>query len=149
MPSVVLRPATEEDIEFVFRVTEDAMRGHVEATWGRWLVEEQRENCIRSFNEGTHKIIRSDAEEVGVLAVAEHPTHVQLEKLYLMAGARRQGLGSHLLAQVVGLAHASHRPVRLRVLAVNTAAQRFYKGHGFTVSSQTPERVFMERACET
>jgi ribosomal protein S18 acetylase RimI-like enzyme len=36
--------------------------------------------------------------------------------------------------------------VRLRVLKVNTAAQRFYVEHGFRVESETPERVFMTHA---
>ena len=141
-----LRAAAENDMEFVHQVTEDAMREYVEATWGRWAPVEQREKCRKSFNPNTHKIVQVGGKEVGVLAVQEHVTHVQLEKLYLLAGSRRCGLGSELLQHVVRIGQAKHLPVRLRVLAVNTAAQRFYARHGFTVSSRTTERVFMECA---
>ncbi|MFN8523324.1 MAG: GNAT family N-acetyltransferase [Chloroflexota bacterium] len=148
MDGVGLRPATDGDIELVYRITEDAMRGYVEATWGRWESDEQREYCRRSFSTGTHRIVQVDGEDVGVLAVAEHPTHVQLEKLYLLAASRRRGVGSELLPRVLGVGQSAGLPVRLRVLAVNIAAQRFYARHGFTVSEHTAERVFMERAYE-
>jgi hypothetical protein len=31
-----LSPTSESDLDFVYRVTEAAMRGHVEKTWGIW-----------------------------------------------------------------------------------------------------------------
>ena len=41
MPLLRTRPATLEDLAFTYAITEDAMRGYVEETWGGWDEEEQ------------------------------------------------------------------------------------------------------------
>lgn len=143
MESIELFPASMEDEAFAFRVTEAAMRGYVEQTWGRWNADEQRANHSTSFKPDTHQIVRVGEQAAGILAVVEHPSHVQLEKLYLLPEFRNQGVGAYLLALVLAHAKSSGKPLRLRVLAVNKSAQRFYIRHGLQVTETTLERVFM------
>jgi ribosomal protein S18 acetylase RimI-like enzyme len=140
-----LRQATSSDEPLAFGITEAAMRSYVEATWGTWVAEEQAENHRKSFKPQTHQIVVTGSTVAGIIAVEEHPSHVQLEKLYLLPEFRRQGIGSNLLRSVVEQALKVQKPVRLRVLRVNTSAQRFYVKHGFQVTDETPERCFMER----
>ena len=121
------------------------MRPYVEATWGRWNPKEQFENHRKSFDPATHQVVLSGISVVGILAVAEHSSHVQIEKLYLLPEFRNRGFGASLLQSVVESARTVGKPVRLRVLRVNTSAQRFYAKYGFRVTSETPERCFMER----
>ena len=135
-----------EDVAFAFDVTETAMREYVEATWGPWIVEQQRELHANSFDLQTHSVVVLDGVPSGILAVQEVHDHVQLEKLYLLPAARNRGLGSVLLNRVIERSRALKKPVHLRVLAVNTSAQRFYGRHGFVVVQTTKERVFMECA---
>ena len=52
-----LRPAIEADFEFVYSVTEAAMRGYVEQTWGPWDPSVQCDNARRSFRPATYQII--------------------------------------------------------------------------------------------
>lgn len=140
---VSLRAATTDDLAFGYTVTESAMRAYVEQTWGAWDEAGQRALNQRTFTPDTHRIVCVDGQPVGIVAVEHHALHVQLEKLYLLPVARGRGVGSQVLSGVLQAAFAAGRPVKLRVLAVNLAAQRFYRRHGFEVTITTPERLFM------
>lgn len=163
-----LRPATPADLDLTFAITEDAMRGYVEATWGRWDAAEQRAKHEANFTPQTHRIIEvsaglhgdaaqaeappdgdaggADRVPAGFVAVEDLPEHLWLVKLYLLAPFRGQGLGSAVLRGVMANAAALGKPVYLRVLRVNTGAQALYRRHGFAVVGEAPERLFMQRA---
>jgi ribosomal protein S18 acetylase RimI-like enzyme len=138
------RPAMDSDAQLVYEVTEAAMRSYVERTFGPWVPSFQQETIGKSFDPTTHQIILVNGEVAGILVAPVHDSHVQLEKLYLFPRFQRQGIGSHLVQQLVQMAVASSKPIRLRVLAVNVGARRLYERLGFAVSSVTPERIFME-----
>lgn len=141
---ITLRPAQPSDLEFSFEVTEATMRGYVESTWGQWEPSFQHERHTQSFNPRTHQVILFAGEAAGILAVEQHHTHVLLEKLYILPRFQNQGIGSVILQDILRGARSQGKPVRLRTLTVNAAAQRFYQRHGFVITEHTPERVFME-----
>lgn len=145
MPALSLRSATAGDLALTYAITEEAMRGHVEATWGRWDADEEFRKHQRNFTPQTHRIILMDDREAGMLAIEDFPTYTWLVKLYLRAAFRGRGLGSALLQQVIADASALDKPVHLQVLRVNTRAQQLYYRHGFTVAHETPERLFLQR----
>ena len=138
-----LRDATEADLQATYEITEDAMRGYVEETWGTWNPEEQQQKHRLNFTPETHRIILVEDEVAGIIAVEDLPSHVWLVKLYLLARFRGQGIGSHLLGGVLTNAKAQGKPVTLRVLRVNKRAQALYAKHGFHVTEETPERLVM------
>jgi GNAT superfamily N-acetyltransferase len=140
-----LRQATLDDEVSAFTVMEEAMRCYVEATWGPWDAELQAENHRLSFKPESHQLVIVEHQLAGLVAVEEHSSHHQLEKLYLLSPFRNQGFGAVLLQTVVDQANAVAKPVRLRVLKVNVSAQRFYAKHGFKITDETAERCFMER----
>jgi ribosomal protein S18 acetylase RimI-like enzyme len=141
---VELRPATPDDGQLVYEVTEAAMRRYVEQAFGPWIESFQREVIAKSFDPATHRVVLIDGREAGLVAVGEHASHLQLEKIYLLPHCQRHGVGSRLLKQIVESAAKSGKPVRLRVLAVNTDARRWYERFGFVVTKATAERLFME-----
>jgi GNAT superfamily N-acetyltransferase len=143
-----LQPAIPQDSRFVFEVMELTMRPYVEATWGPWDAEFQWKGHLATFAAETHRIILVDGSPAGVLLVADADLHLQLEKLFLLPQFHNQGLGSRVLQSVVVDAAAAAKPIRLRVLRVNVAAQRFYLRHGFSVTETTEERLFMQLACQ-
>lgn len=166
-PEFHLRLATPADLDLTFAITEDAMRGYVEATWGGWDAAEQHAKHEANFTPATHRIIEvsaclhvrtavagvsADAESgaarlpAGFVAVEDLPEHLWLVKLYLLAPFRGQGLGSAVLRGLMDEAVALDKPVYLRVLRVNTGAQALYRRHGFEVVGETPERLFMQWA---
>jgi len=139
-----IRQAIASDCELCYGITEDAMRSYVEATWGVWEPGAQRAAHRESFSPSTHWIVMANGRAVGVVAAVLEPSHVQLLKLYLRSQARGRGIGARILCALLRSAEIRSQPLRLRVLAVNTRAQAFYRRHGFRELFRTVERVFME-----
>ena len=144
MPGITTRPASAEDLDLTYRITRDAMRPYVEATWGVWNEDEQLAKHALNYQPQTHRIITVDAEEVGLLAVEEHDDHLWLVKVYLFSAWRNQGIGRNLICQVLDRGRQLGKPVRLRVLRVNDRARKLYESLGFWVVSEMPERFVME-----
>ena len=142
-PALELRRAVESDFETVFAITMETMRAYVEATWGVWDDAEHRSRIGATFDPSTHRLVHVDGQLAGLLAVEEHPEHVQLVKVFLLPRFQGLGFGARLVRQVLEQAAAQGRSVRLRVLRVNPA-QRLYLRLGFVITDETPERLYME-----
>jgi ribosomal protein S18 acetylase RimI-like enzyme len=143
MHSFHLRKASDADLQVTYEITEDAMRGYVEETWGSWNAEEQQQKHRANFTPESHRIIEVQGEVAGFVAIEDFPSHVWLVKLYLLAKYRGQGIGSQVLEDVLKEAGKQGKPVTLRVLRVNTRAQSLYAKHGFKVTEESPERLLM------
>jgi ribosomal protein S18 acetylase RimI-like enzyme len=141
---VVLQRVGLDDVGFAFEVTEAAMRAYIEQTWNAWDANLQLENNAKSFDTSTHHLVLVDGQRAGILAVAVHESHLQLEKLYLLPSFQNLGVGSQVLRQLFELPALTGKAVRLHVLEVDQGAQRFYRRFGFVVTSVNPPRVFME-----
>ena len=144
VPDFSSRPANADDLELTYRITRDAMRPYVEATWGAWNEDEQLAKHSLNFQPDTHRIILIGAEEAGMIAVEEHDDHLWLVKVYLFSAWRGQGIGRKLIVQVLDQGRKLSKPVRLRVLRVNGRARKLYESLGFRVVSEMPERFVME-----
>lgn len=139
------RPAMPEDVAFVVALLETTMRDHVLATWGHWDAPAIAEKACALCASSATQILEQDGQPIGLLAVERHPTHLQIEQLYLLPAFQRQGIGEALVRCVIHEASQRGLPVRLRVLAVNPA-RHFYERLGFVVVQSTRERLFLERA---
>jgi ribosomal protein S18 acetylase RimI-like enzyme len=144
MGALLLRPATEDDAELAYQVTERAMRDYVIATFGSWQEAEVRKNTSAAASAGRSQVVELDSVPVGILTVEHLPTHIQLHQLFILPEYQRQGIGTHLLQGVLSEAATAGLRVRLRVLRCNPA-KSLYERHGFAVISESPERFFMER----
>jgi len=92
-----MRPAIPEDLALAYTITEDAMRGYVEETWGNWDEEEQLQKHRVNFTPETYRMLLVEEEAAGLVAVEEFPSHVWLVKLYLLKKYRSQGIWSQVL----------------------------------------------------
>ena len=143
MPHFRMRSATQEDLAVTYSITEEAMRGYVEETWGNWDEEEQLQKHRANFTPETYRMILVDEEVAGLVAVEEFLSHVWLVKLYLSVRYRGQGIGSQVLQDIQKDAAIRGKPVTLRVLRVNTRAQALYAKHGYKVTEESAERLHM------
>lgn len=139
---IKLEPASKGDIEFCFQVTEKVMRGYVEQTWGTWDAQEERRKYTSRFCPEYYWIIVVGGQRAGIMEYEEHDNFIQLGTLYVLPFFQSIGVGSFVLARIVQ--KAAERPLRLRILAVNTRAQAFYVRHGFVVTKVDSERIYME-----
>jgi ribosomal protein S18 acetylase RimI-like enzyme len=138
-----LRAASCSDAEFIYRLVETTMRGYVEKVWGSFSEDYTRKHTEEAIASRSYSVIELDGDDIGALAVERHDTHIQLTQLYILPAHQNRGIGTYLVRQVIAEARDAQKPLRLRVLSVNPA-RRLYEREGFRVTSQTPERFFME-----
>lgn len=145
---LTLRVATDIDVDFISRLVEVTMRSYVEQTLGSFSRERTRRTVREAVAVDSYCIVELDGENIGALAVVREPTHVQLAQIYIYPSHQNRGVGTQLIRGLVEDAISAGKPVRVRVLSVNPA-RRLYEREGFVVTSETLERVFMEKACLT
>lgn len=143
MQNLRLRDATRDDLELTYAITEDAMRKYIEETWGVWNSDEQRSKHFSNFTPETHRIILADEAVAGFVAVETFPTYIWLVKLYLFSEYRGRGIGSKVLGDLLADARARGKQVTLQVLRVNQRAQALYARHGFKITEEQAQRLFM------
>jgi len=138
-----MRPATPEDLALAYTITEDAMRGYVEETWGNWDEEEQLQKHRVNFTPETYRMLLVEDEAAGLVAVEEFPSHVWLVKLYLLEKYRSQGIGSQVLQDVqrnaANIGKARHTPGPQS----EQARTGTYARHGFQVTEENAESLHM------
>jgi ribosomal protein S18 acetylase RimI-like enzyme len=142
-PALILKPATYADLEYLYRLSEETMRGYVEATWGEWHESVTRTSIGEDIASGKVSLVWYGDAVVGMMSVDDQPTQIHLDKLYLAPDFQNRRIGTQLLQELMLRATAEGKPLRLRVLAVNPA-KRLYERLGFVVTGQTRERYFME-----
>ena len=143
------RDATPADLGLTYDITREAMQPHVIQTFGEWNENEQSLKHRTNYRPETHKILCVGGAEAGLVAVEDAVDHLWLVKLYLRSAFQQQGLGTVVLRGVIAAANSQDKPVRLRCLRANLRAQALYRRHGFVVTSEAAERLFMERAADS
>ncbi len=144
-PSFIhLRPATEADCEFCYKVKKEALGQYVTQVWG-WDEAFQREFHVRAFEALRPAVVVYQNLDIGTFEVTRHVDCIHLGEFYLLPRFQRQGIGTILLQQVLNEATAKGLPVRLEVLK-NNPVQSLYKRHGFVITGHREHHFLMERA---
>jgi ribosomal protein S18 acetylase RimI-like enzyme len=90
-------------------------------------------------------IVRRDDEWLGFLSLSADRRALYIRELHLVEGARGQGVGAHVLDQVLDIARARRLPlVRLTVFKSNRA-QHLYRRQGFAEVGEDDYFLRMER----
>src|SRR5262245_27502894 len=139
---VTLLPFTTDDRDFAFHVTEATMRTYVEQTFGHWDANAQRRLSDEN-DPAICRLIVVDGVRAGILVVDDLPDEIFLARIFVLPAFQGRGNGSALIQSLMERAGAENKPLRLRVLVVNPV-RRLYERLGFTVTQQTPERLYME-----
>ncbi|MBZ0261567.1 MAG: GNAT family N-acetyltransferase [Hyphomicrobiales bacterium] len=118
---------------------------------GPWYIAESKKWCAK--NEGTILVAECDGTLLGyatLLASCEADgtgdeiayTYAHVADLSVTSSARRQGIGTALLARCEELARGKGRKIfRIGVLSVNQAALAAYVKFGFAPYHQTLEKI--------
>jgi ribosomal protein S18 acetylase RimI-like enzyme len=143
LPTYELRSAKQEDADFLWDLRQQAMRAHVEKTWGQWDDAQQRKFFDRGFVPRETRIIMVDGQPAGRLDVSRSRLDFFLGLLELMPAVQGRGLGSAVLGDLQAEARTKRVPIRLQLLKSNAAAQRLYERLGFKHSGETTTHVLM------
>jgi len=139
----VLRPATDDDYEFVFALQERTMRVYVEETFGPWDDGWQRQFFAVNWRAGDSHIIEVDGEPAGRLQLEERDDTVYLANINILPEYQGRGIGAAVIGDVIR--DAAPRPVTLRVLKSNPEAQRLYERLGFRFTHEIETHRYFRR----
>lgn len=144
--SYQLRPASDDDYDFLFDLHVSTIRSSVEPIWG-WDLEVQRRLFRDKWRRSaSRQVVVAEGRDVGVLEVREDEDQVFLGLIEVAPTYQCRGLGTAIITDVVASAHANGKPVVLHVLKSNPAALRLYKRLAFQVLEDRDERWVMQRA---
>lgn len=132
---VTLRPATPDDGEFLFALYASGRSEELAAV--NWT-EQQREIFLRAqFNvqrrtypDADNQIVLSNEREVGRILLSRTQQAVLLVDISIVPEFRNEGIGTKLIKDLFKEATTSAKPIRLHVLASNSA-RRLYERLGF------------------
>ena len=127
----VIRPCTEDEFQQLFTIINDAAEAY------RGVIPEDRwSEPYISAEELRHEIdagvrfwgYELDGLLVGVMGIQDVREVTLIRHAYVRTAARRQGIGSRILAHLKTL---TERPMLVGTWAAATWAIRFYQQHGF------------------
>jgi len=151
-PVIALRPITEDDRAFLYRVyasTRDdelAVTGWSDDQKAQFLhqqFEAQHRYYIENYADSRFDVIVQDAEPIGRLYVARWEEELRVIDIALLPAHRRTGIGSSLLRGLIAEAHAAGKPVRIHVER-NNPALPLYERLGFRRTGDTGVYYLME-----
>lgn len=148
MTAYTLRPATEQDYDFLYELNKVALRDYIEPIWG-WHEEWQQEYFRRKFEPQRRRIIQVDGRDAGVLVVEWREDEIYLGLIELLPEFQRRGIGTAVVADLLARARARRLPLALHVLKTNALARRLYERMGFEIVKEEEVRYRMRYAPET
>jgi GNAT superfamily N-acetyltransferase len=138
---ISLRPATDEDYDFLWRLHRATMRAYVEKTWG-WDEQWQAEYFHDHFDPTTRQVIECEGGPVGCVSVERREDCIFLAAIEIAPDYQGQGIGTKLIRALFNEADGRGVPVELRVLKVNPA-RRLYERLGFAMVGETETHYLM------
>jgi GNAT superfamily N-acetyltransferase len=133
-----LRPAAKADLAFCWPIYRDAIQP-LTASWNE--AEHQRLVEKAVSHPGT-SILRSDKADTGWVEVLESNGAVELKQLFVLAGARNNGLGTSFLNWMKDRADRKRKDLLLEVLA-NSPAKGLCERLGFKAVTTADNKVTM------
>ena len=137
-----LRPARDDDFEFLFRLKAVALGPYVAKVWG-WNEDEQRQRFARQFDTARYQIVLRE-KDIGVVAVEEREHEIYLSNIELLPEYQRKGIGTALIGEVLAQADRKGLPVALQVFKINPA-RHLYERLGFEITGETATHYQMYR----
>ena len=141
IPAVSLRPATSEDVDFIFTLRSETMKVYLADTFG-WDEEEQYRAAADYLDRA--RIVLIEGKPAGVIKVIPGKTEIRIHQIQIAGEYQGMGIGSTLLKAVTAQADLLGLPVGLHVLK-GSPAKRLYERFGFSVIEEHEHNYRMLR----
>ena len=128
-----LRPATNRDREFLYRLHCRTMREVIERTWG-WDDDWQVKDFDRRMGACQVFVIDVGEEPVGGLMLDLTADNLDIVELQILPAHQRQGIGTWIIERVIDDAKRRGLRVTLSVVPANSDAKRLYERIGFSAA---------------
>jgi ribosomal protein S18 acetylase RimI-like enzyme len=139
---ITLRPATDDDRDFLYELFRSTMRDVIEATWG-WDDDWQQRDFERRFGAYEVWVIEEDDERCGGLMIEASHDSLRIQEIQLSRAFQRRGIGSMIIRSVLTRAAQREIIVTASVVPANPDARRLYERLGFEVSHEEPPFIHM------
>ncbi len=149
---VTLRPIEASDLDFLLHVYASTREDEMALTgWPSNQIAEflqmqftaQHRYYLEQLPPSEFNIIEADGESIGRIYVGDWDDDVRLIDIALLPEHRNQGIGTHLIRDVMARAARLSKPVRLHV-EQNNPARRLYERLDFEILEERGVNVFME-----
>jgi ribosomal protein S18 acetylase RimI-like enzyme len=139
--ALTLRPATQDDYDFLWRLHRATMQDYVDRIWG-WDDAWQAQRFSEHFNPAKLRIIMVNDVRAGCLFVERCDDLIFLNVIEIAPEFQNRGIGSRLIHDFQNEAEAQGIPVQLQVLRANPA-RRLYERLGFVAIDETETHDIM------
>lgn len=126
-----LRPATVDDIEFIFGLRVKTMKPFFDAALG-WNEAKERENASGELTNA--EIVMVGQKRVGVIKVIPSADELHLHQMQILPENQKKGIGAELVRRAIKRSEKSKKPITLFVVK-NTPAKRLFEQFGFLVTN--------------
>ncbi len=138
-----LRPATDEDVEWLLELRMTTMAGYFEQAGYTLSRDDQRARLMQAFE--AVSIVRFRGNDAGMMKVVREADVWHLVQIQLLPAYQSQHIGRRLIKALVQDAREAGVPVSLHVLKVNPA-KRLYDRLGFEVVADLEDSYEMRTA---
>jgi GNAT superfamily N-acetyltransferase len=131
MTKTQLRPATEDEREFIFDIYKATLRPYVEWAWG-WDEAFQRDGFWKHHPIDQFRVVTVGDTIAGGIHVELQETLNYIRMIFLLPEFQRHGIGAELLLGEIARATAAGKQLHLTVIKINPA-KKLYDRLGFVV----------------
>ncbi|MFN2510481.1 MAG: N-acetyltransferase family protein [Pyrinomonadaceae bacterium] len=155
--SIVLRPVTGDDAEFLLAVYANSREEELaQVLWPdgqkeafvRWQFEMQRREYDARYPDARYEVIFVDDQPAGRIWVGIDADQIRLLDIALLREFQNRGVGTLLLRTLMDEAAGANKLLRHMVFALNNNAHRFYERLGFVVIEDLGAYKHMEWRAE-
>lgn len=140
-----LKIATQEDYDFIYNLKITTMKDYVIKTWGSWDEDLQRILFSRELKAIEHQIIVVNNKKVGIFAFSRNKTSISIDEIQILPEYQSKGIGTLIFSDIIANAQKEKIEITLRVLKVNSMAQRFYNKLGFEKIGATETHFLLSK----
>lgn len=139
-PSVLLRPVTPADREFLVAVYGGTRAQELaQVAWDegqkeafvRWQFERQEEEYKQRYPDARYDVIVVDGVPAGRIWVGVDDKQIRLLDIAIIPQYQNRGVGTQLLRRLMDEATQANKVLRHMVFVLNDNAHRFYERLGF------------------
>lgn len=139
------RKAKESDREAIYQLYCLVMRGFISEIWG-WDEQWQRTDFSTHFDPKGITLAFQEHELAGYSHIENQDSLIFIRMIVVHPHHQRNGIGTKLLASVIGSAGKQSKRVGLEVFKINEVAKALYERHGFNVEGESPSSLIMVHA---
>jgi len=141
--NVSKRAAISADADFARNVHHRAYRDVIERQYGEWSPDDQDRFFADAWSAATHEIVLCNSVRCGYTCIETGNGEIYLRELVIDPDFQCQGIGTHVIKDLLAAATTREVPVRLQT-HVHNRAGNLYRRLGFRETGRTDTHILME-----